>query len=233
MDESGDCASQIEQRVHLHSRLGRSKWCPVEQTQTQVDGGGVQRVDGGIEINAHGLFDVELPGLGNQAYGQRVINAPVPQIQCIGQSRTGGHVLQAHVKQLGLVGSEAHLDVAQRFAPGQLRKRHDTKHIGTTECANASVAVVAFNDATKRFPWHVLHDLCKKRLAGVHVVPQVVQTCEHRKCTNRAEPSTRLKTMKLGETRGFYDSTFSGIQIVDTRKPAQTRIGIGFVDDGL
>ena len=177
MDERGDCPSQIQQRMHLHTRLSRAKWRPIEQTQTHVDGGGVQRADGGIEINAHGLFDVEFPGIRNQAHGQRVINAPVPQIQGIGQSRASGNALHAHVKQLRLIGSEAHLDVAQRFAPGQLRKRHHAKHIITTERANARVAVVAFNDATKSFPWSVLHDLCKKRLAGVHAVPQVVQTC--------------------------------------------------------
>jgi len=39
--------------------------------------------------------------------------------------------------------------------------------------------------------------------------------------------------MKSGETLGFYDSTFSEIQIVDTRKPTQTLIGIGFAGDGL
>ena len=110
-----------------------------------------------------------------------------------GQSRTSGHVLQAHVKKLRLLGSEAHLDVAQRFAPSPLGKRHHAKHIGTTECANASVAVVAFHDATKRIPWDLPQDLCKQRLAGVHAVPQVVQTCEHRKYANRAVSSTRIK----------------------------------------
>ena len=79
----------------------------------------------------------------------------------------------------------------------------------------------------------MLHDLCKKRLAGVHVVPQVVQTCEHRKYANRYWHSTRVKTMKLGKTLGFYHSDFFEIQIVDTRKPAQTRIAIGFAGDGL
>jgi hypothetical protein len=39
--------------------------------------------------------------------------------------------------------------------------------------------------------------------------------------------------MKLGETRGFYHYFFIEIQIVDTRKPAQTRIGIGFAGDGF
>jgi hypothetical protein len=39
--------------------------------------------------------------------------------------------------------------------------------------------------------------------------------------------------MKLGKTLDFYEPTFSEIQIVDTRKPAQTRIAIGFAGDGL
>jgi hypothetical protein len=39
--------------------------------------------------------------------------------------------------------------------------------------------------------------------------------------------------MKLGKTLNFHDSTFPEIQIVDTLKPAQTRMGIGFADDGL
>jgi hypothetical protein len=39
--------------------------------------------------------------------------------------------------------------------------------------------------------------------------------------------------MKSGETLVFYDSTFSEIQIVNTPKPGQTRIGISFADDGL
>jgi hypothetical protein len=69
--------------------------------------------------------------------------------------------------------------------------------------------------------------------AGVQVVPQVVQTCENHKNANRSRSSTRLRTIKSGKTLGFYDSTFSEIQIVDTRKPAQTRIDIGFADDGL
>ena len=79
----------------------------------------------------------------------------------------------------------------------------------------------------------MLHDLCKKRLAGVQVVPQAVQTCENLTNANRTRSSTRLKTVKSGETLGFSDSTFSEIQIVDTRKPAQTRIAIGFAGDGL
>jgi len=79
----------------------------------------------------------------------------------------------------------------------------------------------------------VLHDLCKKRLASVHALPQVVQTCEHRKCVNRAESTTWLKTIELGKTLDFHHSFFAEIQIVDIPKSQQTRIDIGFAADGL
>jgi hypothetical protein len=39
-------------------------------------------------------------------------------------------------------------------------------------------------DAAKCFPRHVLHDLCKQRLAYIHPLPQVFQTCKDRKCVN-------------------------------------------------
>jgi hypothetical protein len=38
--------------------------------------------------------------------------------------------------------------------------------------------------------------------------------------------------MKSGKTLIFHDPIFSEIQIVDTRKPAQTRISISFAGDG-
>jgi hypothetical protein len=129
MDENGDCPSQIQQRVHLHSRFSRAKSLLIEQTQTQVDCGGVQRVGGCIEISVHRRFDVEFPGIGNQAHNQRMINVPDSQIRAIGQSQASGNDLDAHVKQLRLIGSEAHLNIAQRFASGQSCKRHHAKYI--------------------------------------------------------------------------------------------------------
>jgi len=59
MAESGDGHSQIQQRMHLHGGLGGAKRRPIEQTQTQDDGRGVQRVDTGIQVDARGLFDAD------------------------------------------------------------------------------------------------------------------------------------------------------------------------------
>ena len=138
-------------------------------------------VDLDATVYALELFDVELSGARNQAHCQRVINAPVPQIQGVGQSRACRHALQIHVKQFGLIGGKTNLDVAQGFSPRQLREGHHAKHIGTTQGTHPGIAAVAFDDASERLPWDMLHHLRKKRLANVHALPQVVQTCEHRK----------------------------------------------------
>ena len=184
VNESGDRAAQIQQRMHLHRRFGCAKRCPIEQAQTQVDSGCVQRVDGSIQVDVQRVFGIETSGTLNQSHGQCVIDAPISQIQRIGQRRACRHTLHPHVKQLGLIGGKADLDVAQGFSPSQLRKDHYAKQIGATQSANTGIAAMAVDDPTKRLPWHVLHDLCKQCLAHVHASPQAVQTREHRKCAN-------------------------------------------------
>jgi hypothetical protein len=77
------------------------------------------------------------------------------------------------VKQLAPVRRQTGLDVAQGFAPGQLREGHDAKQVGAAQRAHPGVATMALDDAAERLPRHELHDLRKQRLAHVHVLPRV------------------------------------------------------------
>ena len=45
VDEGGDVAAQVDQRVQLDGRLGRTKRCPRKQRQAHIDRGGIQDVD--------------------------------------------------------------------------------------------------------------------------------------------------------------------------------------------
>ena len=54
MDEGRYGAAQVQQRVQLDGRLGRAKRRPGKQAQTQIDGAGVQRIDGVVQIDAEG-----------------------------------------------------------------------------------------------------------------------------------------------------------------------------------
>ena len=95
-------------------------------------------------------------------------------VQRIGQRSTSRHPLQSHMKQFGLIGHQANLDVAQGLAPSQLRKDHYPKQVGAVQGAHTRIAIVPFDDAPEVLPRHVLHDLRKQRLAHVHALPPVV-----------------------------------------------------------
>ncbi len=128
--------AQVQQRMHLHCRLGRAKRRPVEQTQTQVDGGRIQRVDRRVQRKPRGFFGIQVAGAHDQTHRQCMINAPVAQVQCVRERGAGGYAAQAHMKQFRRLGSQARFDVAQRLAPGQLRRcKHLrlAKHIGTVQ----------------------------------------------------------------------------------------------------
>ena len=183
VNEGRDRSTQIQQRVHLHRRLGAAKRCPVEQTQAQVDGGRIQRVDRRIEFQSRRFLGVEISGSQDQAHRQRVINLPVALVQCVRKRRSGRYPAQAHVEQFALVGRQTGFDVAQRLAPRQLRERHHAKQIGAVQGAHSRISVVSVDDASKGLPRNVLHDLRKQCLAHVHTALQVCQTQNDRKCS--------------------------------------------------
>ena len=161
MDESRNSTAQIQQRMHLHRRFGRAKWRPVEQGKAQVDSRGVQCVDGRIQTDVQRIAGIEVSGAQDQAHRQCMVDAPVAKVQCVRQCGARWHAPHAHVKQLALIGCQAHLDVAQGLAPGQLCECHHAKEVGTSQGAYTRVAMMALDDSAKRLPRHKLHDLCK------------------------------------------------------------------------
>ena len=85
VDERRDRSTQVEQRVQLDGSFGRTERRPVEQAQTQIDGGGVQGIHVRIEFQHRRLFGVQRSGVGDKPLSQRVVDAPVAQVQRIGQ----------------------------------------------------------------------------------------------------------------------------------------------------
>jgi len=190
VDERRNGAAQVQQRVQLDGGLGRAKRRPVEQAQAQIDGGGIQCVDADVQFQHRRLLGIQRPGARDQSLSQCMVDAPVAQVQCIGQRRASWRRLQSHVKQLGLVGRQARLDVAKRLAPCELREGHDAKQVRAAQGANASIALVSLDDSSEGLSRNELHYLRKQRLAHVHALPRVVQTREHRKraISNRGHP---------------------------------------------
>ena len=59
VNEAGDRAAQVEQRVQFDGRLCGSKRCPRIHRQTQIDGGGVEGIDRRIEIHTKRLAGIQ------------------------------------------------------------------------------------------------------------------------------------------------------------------------------
>ena len=169
VDERRNRAAQVQQRVQFDGRLGRAKRRPVEQGQAQIDGGGVQGINRVVQIDTERVACVQLARAADQQGGQIEPDAPVARFVGVGQRGALDRYAKAHRVQLGGVGRQADLDVAQALAPSQLREGHCAELLGARQGAHARVASIPMHDASKARPRHELHDLGEQGLANIHV----------------------------------------------------------------
>jgi len=162
-------AAQVQKRVQFYGTFGFAKRRPFEQAQTQVDRGGVQRVNRVLQVQTNQVgIAVKFARSTNQQGCNVAPNAPVARLVRIGQSRSMNAVTKPHCIKFARVGAQRRFDIAKTFAPRQLGKCHHSKLFRATHFSNAGVAVVSIDDATKTGPWHEFHDLRKERFADMH-----------------------------------------------------------------
>ena len=90
-------AAQVEQRMHLHRRLGGAKQRPRKERQTQVDGGRIPCVSRVLQLDTKAVARIELACLLDQALGEFGVDTPVSRLVGIGQRRAFDLLPQAHV----------------------------------------------------------------------------------------------------------------------------------------
>ena len=169
VNETGDVASQIQQRVQLDGRLRRAKRCPGKHRQAQVDGAGIERVDRGIEFQSKWVCCIQGSRQTNQMLGEVGIDLPRACRVRIGQRIARNRLTtKAHVVQPSRLSAQVDFDVAQGLAVGQLGKCHGEELILAGEVLDLVFAVVVGHTATKRAQWQVEHELRKYELALVH-----------------------------------------------------------------
>ena len=203
VDKGGNGATQVEQRVHLDRCLGRTKRRPTEQTQAQIDSCRIQGVDRVGQIQPQIFVAVELAGAPNEQSRQVGPDAPISRIVGIGQGGAVNGMTQPHRVELAGVGSQRDLDVAQTFAPSQLRKGHHAKLLRTVHAAHAGIARVAIHDARKARPRNELHHLCKQRLADIHGLPPGISP-EGNYTKMRIQGSNRHQEKSAAKPRQYW-----------------------------
>jgi hypothetical protein len=168
VNKGWDIAPQIEQRVKFDCALGTTKVSPVEQAQTQIDGRGIQCVDGVVDVQAQFDVAIELSGLFDQHCSHIGPNAPVSRFVRVGQCRTLHRMPETQAVTLARMSCQRGDQVAQTLPGCQLSKGHGAKLLRTAQSSDASVAAVAIDDSSHTGPRHKLHELGKDRLANVH-----------------------------------------------------------------
>ena len=169
VNETGDIAAQVQQRVQFDGRFGRAKRCPAKHRQAQVDGAGVERIDCGVEFQSERLRGVQGPRQANQVLGEVGIDLPWARGIRIGQRITrNGLATKAHVVQPSGLGAQIDLDVAKGLAIGQLSERHGKELVQAREVLDLVFAPMIGHTATKRAQWQIEHELRKYELALVH-----------------------------------------------------------------
>jgi hypothetical protein len=178
--EGGDVAAQIEQGMEFDRRLGALERRPGEQRQAEIDGGGVERIDGLVEIDAEAVIDVEASGDADQGLGEVGMDAPVALLVGVGQGAARHIAPDTHVVELGVLGAQAGLDVAQALAVAELGEGHAQVLIETGKALHLVMAAIALDRAPEAMKGKVVDQLCENDLARVH------------------KPSPRLKPRELG-----------------------------------
>src|ERR1019366_4909661 len=126
-DKRWDIAAQIQQRVQFDSGLVLTEPCPREQREAEIDGGGVQRIQARVQIDADPIVDIQWPGDRDQGLRKISEDSPVARLVGIGQSSTRPLAAKSPVVKLAAYGPQTSLNIAQAFAVGELSKAHRQK----------------------------------------------------------------------------------------------------------
>ena len=195
VNEGGDVAVQIEQGVQPDGRLGLLERRPRKHRQGQVDGGGVEGVDGVLQIDPERLVHIQSPGDADQALGKVGVDAPVAHRVGIGQGVARHRRAQAQMVELGALGAETGFDVAQTLAIGELRESHTQELVQTGERLDFVFASVPTYASAKRGQRKVLHQLCEHQLALVHRSPPRSHASQSRRSRIRSSNRDQEKSL--------------------------------------
>jgi hypothetical protein len=157
--------------MQLDGCLGRAEHGPGKYRQTQIDGGGIERVDGFLQRDAERLLRIPPPGDADQALGEIGIDAPVAHGVGMGQRVASHRRTNPEMIKLGTLCTQAYFDVPQAFPIAQLCEGHAQELIQAGEGLHFELAPIAGDATAEGSQRQMLHQLRKHQLALVHRWP--------------------------------------------------------------
>src|SRR3974377_1352889 len=177
----------------LTAALRRTKPGPRKQRQAQIDGCRIQGIQAPLQIDAHGLSDIQAACGCNQPLPEVGEDAPVPRFVRIRQRRASHLATESQMIQFALQRTQTSFVVAQTFPIGQLGEGHRQILIPTAEASQPEVALITL-DATTELP--VGKKVDKLREDGAALV--------HEPLSALREFKSRQARNGLNLLRGYY-----------------------------
>src|SRR5467141_3444903 len=168
VEEGGNVAAQIQQRVQLDGRFGQAERRPREYRQTEIDGCCVERVDCLPQFDTEGFPHIQTPGDSDQALGEIGVDTPVAHGVGMGQCVASHRRTNSEVIELGTLCAQANLDVPKALSIGQLREGHAQERVQAGKRLHFKLTVIACDATAKSGQRKMLYELCEPQLALVH-----------------------------------------------------------------
>src|SRR5271157_2603765 len=90
--------------------------------EAEIDGGGIQRIDGLVEFKRQWIVGIEPPRDDDEVLGEVGVDAPVAHGVGVRQGVAGNRAAETQMVELEGLRAKTRFDVAQALAPGQLRE---------------------------------------------------------------------------------------------------------------
>jgi hypothetical protein len=168
VDHLRDVPAQIEERVELDGPLVLAEAGPREERETEIDRRGIERVDGGLQVDPQRLAGVERLGKVDENLGEVGHDAPVAGLVRVGQGAARHAASDTHVVEFRLHRAETRFDVAQALAVRELGKRETEELIETREAPDLVIALVARHAGAELGQREQVHHLREDRATGMH-----------------------------------------------------------------
>jgi len=161
---------QIQKSMEFDGPFAFPELGPREKSQTEVDGGRVQSIDGLIQFDAEGIGGVKLSGFCDEDLGEVCVNPPISGLIGVGKGIAGDPPPDAQVIKSGLGCPQADLDIPEAFAIGKLGEGHTEILIPAGKADHLAIAVVLIDAFSELVCGDKIHQLGKDRFSLIHAL---------------------------------------------------------------
>jgi len=161
LDKRRDGAPEIEKGMKLDRPFVFAEDGPGKKGKAEVDGRGIESIDGLVEFQPEVLIGVENASLMDEHLGKVCVYPPIPGFVGMGQCIAGNIAADSHVVQSIPHRTQAGLDVPEAFSISQLSEGHTKEMIETGKAFDLVVASISADTFSKLIERQEIHDLGK------------------------------------------------------------------------